>query len=60
MNNTPPPPMSEPDPSTFTASSSYVAPCSGGQRPTDTYGSGGVPLRQWLLDARHGLAGAGR
>ncbi|MFJ2263508.1 hypothetical protein ACIOKD_35295 [Streptomyces sp. NPDC087844] len=49
MTSTPPPPISEPDPSTFTASSSYVGPCSGCQRPTHKYGSGGLPLCQWCL-----------
>ncbi|WP_404200134.1 hypothetical protein [Streptomyces tauricus] len=47
MASTPPPPISEPDPSTFTASSSYVGPCSGCQRSTHKYGSGGLPLCQW-------------
>ncbi|TRO56269.1 hypothetical protein E4K73_47275 [Streptomyces sp. IB201691-2A2] len=39
-----PPPISEPDPSTFTCSSSMVGPCSGCQRSTHRYGSGGLPL----------------
>ncbi|MDQ1040118.1 hypothetical protein QFZ75_006534 [Streptomyces sp. V3I8] len=41
--------VSEPDPSTFTASSSYIGPCSGRRRPTHKYGSGGLPLCQWCL-----------
>ncbi|PSM42386.1 hypothetical protein C6Y14_14215 [Streptomyces dioscori] len=49
MTATPPPPISEPDPSTFTISSSYVGPCSGCQRPTHKYGSGGLPLCRWCL-----------
>ncbi|MFF3489654.1 hypothetical protein ACFYXC_41560 [Streptomyces sp. NPDC002701] len=51
MTSTPPPPISEPDPSTFTTSSSYVGPCSGCQRPTLKYGPGGLPLCQWCLAA---------
>ncbi|WSL72084.1 hypothetical protein OIE75_33360 [Streptomyces sp. NBC_01723] len=49
MTSTPPPPISEPDPSTFTTSSSYVEACAGCQRPTHRYGSGGLPLCQWYL-----------
>ncbi|KOG37195.1 hypothetical protein [Streptomyces resistomycificus] len=49
MTVTPPPPVSEPDPSTFTCSSSLVGPCSGCQRPTHKYGSGGSPLCQWCM-----------
>ncbi|WP_413755083.1 hypothetical protein [Streptomyces sp. MMBL 11-3] len=51
MTTTSPPPISEGDPSTFTASSSYVGPCSGCQRPTHKYGSGGLPLCGWCLNA---------
>ncbi|WP_404199110.1 hypothetical protein [Streptomyces tauricus] len=51
MASTPPPPISEPDPSTFTASSSHVGPCSGCQRATHKYGSGGLPLYSWCLTA---------
>lgn len=39
-----PPPISEPDPSTFTCSSSMVGPCSGCQRSTHKYSGGGLPL----------------
>ncbi|MDQ1041609.1 hypothetical protein QFZ75_008111 [Streptomyces sp. V3I8] len=48
MISTPPPPISEPDPS-FTTSSSYVGACAGCQRPIHRYGSGGLPLCQWCL-----------
>ncbi|WP_328843162.1 hypothetical protein [Streptomyces sp. NBC_00258] len=44
-----PPPISEPDPSTFTCSSSLVGPCSGCQRSTHRYGSGGLPLCHWCI-----------
>ena len=49
MASTPPPPISEPDPSASSTSSSYVGPCSGCQRLTHKYGSGGLPLCQWCL-----------
>ncbi|MFF3488290.1 hypothetical protein ACFYXC_34195 [Streptomyces sp. NPDC002701] len=51
MTSTPPPPISEPAPSTITTSSSYTGPCSGCQRPTSKYGPGGLPLCQWRLAA---------
>ena len=44
-----PPQISEPDPSTFTCSSSLVGPCSGCQRSTHRYGSGGLPLHHWRM-----------
>ncbi|MGW0570769.1 DUF6233 domain-containing protein [Streptomyces tauricus] len=54
MTSTLPPPISESDPSTFTASSSYAGPCSGCRRPTHKYGIVGLPLSQWCLNmARH-------
>ncbi|MFF3488705.1 hypothetical protein ACFYXC_36360 [Streptomyces sp. NPDC002701] len=59
MTSTPPPPISEPDPSTFTTSSSYTGPCSGCQRPTLKYGSGGLPLCQWCLEAARENWGTG-
>ncbi|MDQ1041325.1 hypothetical protein QFZ75_007741 [Streptomyces sp. V3I8] len=43
------PPISEPSPSTFTTSSSYVGACAGRQQPTHWYGSGGLSLCQWCL-----------
>ncbi len=45
-----PPPISEPDPSTQFCSSAYVGPCSGCQRSTHKYGSGGLTLCQWCLE----------
>ncbi|TRO56311.1 hypothetical protein E4K73_46870 [Streptomyces sp. IB201691-2A2] len=44
-----PPPISEPDPSTFTCSSSMVGPCSGCQRSTHKYSGGGLPLCHWCM-----------
>ncbi|WP_221354621.1 hypothetical protein [Streptomyces beigongshangae] len=49
MSSAAPPPISEPDPSTHSCSSSYAGPCSGCQRTTHKYGSGGLPLCQWCL-----------
>ncbi|MFJ3229228.1 hypothetical protein ACIPJS_38590 [Streptomyces sp. NPDC086783] len=44
-----PPPATEPDPSTFSCSSSLVGPCASCQRTTHKYGSGGLPLCQWCM-----------
>ncbi|MFD7879503.1 hypothetical protein ACFV5G_36360 [Streptomyces sp. NPDC059766] len=49
MTTATPPPVSEPDPSTFACSSSLVDPCSGCQRTTHKYGNGGLPLCQWCM-----------
>ncbi|MFG2951936.1 hypothetical protein [Streptomyces adustus] len=49
MSSTPPPSVGEPDPSTFTCSTSAVGPCSGCRRTTHKYGNGGLPLCQWCM-----------
>ncbi|MEU3795944.1 hypothetical protein AB0F07_40265 [Streptomyces fructofermentans] len=49
MTSAPPPPLSEPDPSTFTCSTSQVGPCSGCHRHTHKYGHGGLPLCHWCM-----------
>ncbi|GLX54456.1 hypothetical protein Shyhy01_74050 [Streptomyces hygroscopicus subsp. hygroscopicus] len=52
----PPPPVTEPDPSAARAPG-MVGPCAGCQRPTHKYGAGGRPLCQWCMDpvvARYG------
>ncbi|MCT9011666.1 hypothetical protein [Streptomyces rhizosphaerihabitans] len=49
MTSAPRPPISEPDPSTFTCSGGLVGPCCGCQRKTHKYGSGGLPLCQWCM-----------
>lgn len=46
---TPAPPIAEPDPSALTCPGGRVGPCSGCQRQTHTYGSGGSPLCQWCM-----------
>ncbi|WP_181803115.1 hypothetical protein [Streptomyces shenzhenensis] len=45
---TPPPPLTEPDPSALKAPG-LTGPCAGCQRPTQRYGSGGCPLCQWCM-----------
>jgi hypothetical protein len=45
---TPPPPVTEPDPSARLAPG-LVGPCAGCQRPTHKYGHGGLPLCQWCM-----------
>ncbi|MEU4878403.1 hypothetical protein [Streptomyces sp. NPDC021608] len=45
--STPPPPVTDPDPSTFACLPSQVGPCSACQRKTWKYGHGGSPLCQW-------------
>ncbi|OQR61692.1 hypothetical protein B6E66_23310 [Streptomyces maremycinicus] len=49
MSTAPPPPVSDPDPSTFVCLSSQVGPCASCQRNTWKYGPGGSPLCQWCL-----------
>ncbi|MGW3664806.1 hypothetical protein [Streptomyces sp. NPDC005141] len=49
MTSAPPPPVSEPDPSTFSCPGSLVGPCSGCQRRTHKHGNGGVSLCQWCM-----------
>ncbi|MEU0414779.1 hypothetical protein ABZ307_44425 [Streptomyces griseorubiginosus] len=44
---TPPPPITEPDPSALVCSGDKVGPCTGCQRKTHRYGTGGGPLCQW-------------
>ncbi len=44
MTTTPPPPVSEPDPSALVCSGDRVGLCAGCQRKTHRYGSGGEPL----------------
>ncbi|MET9913404.1 hypothetical protein ABZZ74_42725 [Streptomyces sp. NPDC006476] len=44
---TPPPPISEPDPSALVCPGDKVGPCATCQRKTHKYGSGGSPLCQW-------------
>ncbi|MCX5008571.1 hypothetical protein OHB05_39155 [Streptomyces sp. NBC_00638] len=46
MTSAPPPPVSEPDPSTFSCPGSLGSGC---QRRTHKYGNGGMPLCQWRL-----------
>ncbi|ALV31389.1 hypothetical protein [Streptomyces sp. CdTB01] len=46
---TPPPPVSEPDPSALTCPGDKVGPCAACQRKTHKYGSGGSPLCQWCM-----------
>ncbi|MDC0771732.1 hypothetical protein [Streptomyces sp. HD] len=41
---TPPPPLSEPDPSALICPGDQVGLCAGCQRKTHRYGSGGSPL----------------
>ncbi|WP_333739897.1 hypothetical protein [Streptomyces sp. IBSBF 2806] len=48
--STPPPPVTDPDPSTFVCLGSQVGPCSGCQRKTWKYGHGGSPLCQWCAE----------
>ncbi|KOU77131.1 hypothetical protein ADK57_03340 [Streptomyces sp. MMG1533] len=49
MTTTPAPPISDPDPSALACPGSLIGPCSGCQRPTHKYGSGGSPLCQWCM-----------
>lgn len=54
--SSPPPPVTEPDPSAVLAPG-LVGPCAGCQRSTHRYGAGGRPLCQWCMDpveARYG------
>jgi len=46
---TPPPPISEPDPSALVCPGDKVGPCAICQRKTHKYGSGGSPLCQWCM-----------
>jgi hypothetical protein len=49
--STVPPPISEPDPSTFACpSGDKIGPCGSCQRKTWKYGNGGSPLCQWCMD----------
>ncbi|MEU6258627.1 hypothetical protein [Streptomyces sp. NPDC047043] len=48
---TPPPPITEPDPSALVCSGNQVGPCATCQRKTHKYGSGGSPLCQWCMAA---------
>lgn len=49
MPTTPPPPITEPDPSALTCPGDRVGLCSECQRNTHKYGSGGSPLCQWCM-----------
>ncbi|MFI5998534.1 hypothetical protein ACIBAC_42700 [Streptomyces sp. NPDC051362] len=46
---TPPPPISEPDPSALVCPGDKVGPCGTCQRKTHKYGHGGSPLCQWCM-----------
>ncbi|MDC0772475.1 hypothetical protein [Streptomyces sp. HD] len=46
---TSPPPVSEPDPSALSCPGDQVGLCSGCQRKTHRYGSGGSPLYSWCM-----------
>ncbi|WP_333741628.1 hypothetical protein [Streptomyces sp. IBSBF 2806] len=48
--STPPPPVSDPDPSTFVCLGSQVGPCAAYQRKTWKYGRGGSPVWQWCME----------
>ncbi|MEV0186086.1 hypothetical protein AB0I54_43600 [Streptomyces sp. NPDC050625] len=49
MKTTPPPLITEPDPSALTCPTDRVGFCAGCQRKTHKYGSGGCPLCQWCM-----------
>ena len=49
MPVTPPPPVSEPDPSALVCSGGQVGQCAGCQRKTHRYGAGGEPLCHWCM-----------
>ena len=46
---TPPPPVTEPDPSALTCPGDQVGPCGTCQRKTHKYGRGGLPLCEWCM-----------
>ncbi|MEU9737183.1 hypothetical protein [Streptomyces sp. NPDC048002] len=46
---TPPPPISEPDPSALTCPGDRVGLCAACQRKTHRYGTNGSPLCQWCM-----------
>lgn len=56
---TPPPPVSEPDPSALTCPGDKVGPCAACQRKTHKYGSGGSPLCQWCMASAQEKWGTG-
>ncbi|MEU6349688.1 hypothetical protein ABZ896_10215 [Streptomyces sp. NPDC047072] len=47
---TPPPPITEPDPSARVCSSDKAGPCTGCRRTTHRYANGGSPLCQWCME----------
>ncbi|MFJ6393961.1 hypothetical protein ACIQJT_41020 [Streptomyces sp. NPDC091972] len=48
---TTPPPITEPDPSALICPGDKIGPCAACQRKTHKYGSGGIPLCQWCMEA---------
>lgn len=46
---TPPPPITEPDPSALTCPGDKVGPCAACRRNTHRYGLGGNPLCAWCM-----------
>lgn len=48
---TPPPRITEPDPSALSCSGDQVGPCCACHRKTHRYGRGGTPLCQWCMAA---------
>lgn len=49
MASTPPPPVTEPDPSALTCAGDLVGTCAICRRRTHRYGRGGSPLCQWCM-----------
>ncbi|GGV87206.1 hypothetical protein GCM10010294_68810 [Streptomyces griseoloalbus] len=56
---TPPPPVTEPDPSALTCPGDKVGPCATCQRKTHRYGTGGSPLCGWCMAAAQDRWGPG-
>lgn len=54
MPVTPPPPISEPDPSALVCPGDRVGQCASCQRKTHRFGSGGEPLCQWCMATAKG------
>ncbi|MET9150898.1 hypothetical protein ABZX82_06435 [Streptomyces griseoflavus] len=56
---TPPPPITEPDPSALTCPGDKIGPCAVCRRKTRRYGLGGNPLCGWCVTAARDKWGPG-